>query len=319
MKRLLVLDGVADFGCAGAGEGGGGGVVVDFGDGGGADFVGDGLDDFAGGRILYDADGAADVDDVANVQAGFFADVDDEGVAADVGDEATDFELDGGDFGGGGVELRAHVVDGFVGGFAEDGVAEVAAAHVERASTAATVSAACADEGGAAAGRFTVAGDSGNDFAGVYVNHACGDGDDGFRVLGADAAEAVFRAETAAADVGVLVVAAELGDGADDDGVNAEELADFGGAGRIGAIAIGEILFGEELVESGAFDDGILAVFDELFDEHGGDAFADVLVGAEDGGDGGLHGAVVEAHDGDAVFCAGGGGRLRLGGRGTRA
>ena len=205
-----------------------------------------------------------------------------------------------------------------MGGFAEDGVAEVAAAHVERAATAATVSAACADERSAAAGRFTVAGDGADDFAGVDVDHAGGDGDDGFGILGADAAEAVFGAEAAAADVGVLVVAAELGDGADDDGVDAEELADFGGAGGIGAIAIGEILFGEELVESGAFDDGVLAVFDELFDEHGGDALADVLVGAENGGDGGLDGAVVEVHDGDAVFrggrgCGGWRGRLRLG------
>ena len=99
---------------------------------------------------------------------------------------------------------------------------------------------------------------------------------------------------------------------ADDDGVDAKELADFGGAGGIGAVAIGEILFGEEFVECGAFNDGILAVFDELFDEHGGDAFADVLVGAEDGGDGGLDGAVVEVHDGDAVLCWRG--RLRLGG-----
>ncbi len=64
---LLVFDGVADFGWGCAGEGGGGGVVVYFGDGGGADFVGDGFDDFAGGGILHDADGAADVDDVADM------------------------------------------------------------------------------------------------------------------------------------------------------------------------------------------------------------------------------------------------------------
>jgi hypothetical protein len=106
----------------------------------------------------------------------------------------------------------------------------------------------------------------------------------------------------------VFVVATELRDCADDDGVDAEELADFRGAGGVGAIAIGEILLGEELVESGALDDGILAVFDELFDEHRGDALADVLIGAEDGGDGGLDGAVVEVHDGDAVLGGGCGG-----------
>ena len=42
-----------------------------------------------------------------------------------------------GNLGGAGVELSAHVVDGFVGGFAEDGVAEVAAAHVDGAATTA--------------------------------------------------------------------------------------------------------------------------------------------------------------------------------------
>jgi hypothetical protein len=67
VRGLLVFDGVADFGGGGAGEGGGGGVVVHFGDCGGADFVDDGLDDFAGGWIFDDADWAADVDDVADV------------------------------------------------------------------------------------------------------------------------------------------------------------------------------------------------------------------------------------------------------------
>src|SRR5580704_17696431 len=173
-RKLLVFDGVADFGGGGAGKCGGGGVVVDFGDGGGADFVGDGLDDFAGGGIFHDADRAADVEDVANFYAGFFADVDDERVAGDVGDEAADLELDGWDFRGRGVELGAHVIDGFVGGFAEDGIAEVAAAHINGAGTAATSSAARAEERGATAGRFTGAGDCGDDFAGVDVDHAGG-------------------------------------------------------------------------------------------------------------------------------------------------
>src|SRR5579872_5258245 len=130
---LLVFDGVADFGWGGAGEGGGGGVVVHFGDGGGADFVGDGFDDFAGGGIFYDADRAVDFEGVSDFEAGFFANVEDEGVAGDVGDEPVDFELYRGNFGGAGVELRAHVIDGFVSGFAEDGVAEVAATHIEGA------------------------------------------------------------------------------------------------------------------------------------------------------------------------------------------
>src|SRR5580704_12456267 len=315
-RKLLVFDGVADFGGGGAGESGGGGVVVDFGDGGGADFVGDGLDDFACGGIFHDADRTADVEDVAHVYASLLADVDDERVAGDVGDETADFELDGRNFGGAGVELRAHVVYSFMGGFAEDGVAEVAAAHVYSAAATAASSATCAKERGAAAGGFTGAGDCRNDFAGVDVDHTGGNGNDRFRIFGADAAEAVFRAEPAGADVGVLVVAAKLGDAADDDGVHAEELADFGGAGGIGAVAVGEILFGEELVESCALNDGVLAVFDELLDEHGGDALADVLVGAEDGGDGGLDGAVVEVHDGDAMLGGGCGGwrcRGRLG------
>src|SRR5579863_2168210 len=307
--RLLIFDGVADFGGGGAGEGGGGGVVVDFGDGGGADFVGDGLDDFAGGWVFHDADGAADVEDVADFYASLLADVDDEGVAVDVGDEAADLEFDGRNFSGRGVELGTHVIDGFVGGFAEDGVAEVAAAHVHGTTTAATVSAASADERCATAGGLAGAGDRGDDFAGVDVDHAGRDGDDRFRIFGADATETELGAVAAGAEIGVLIVAAELGDGADDDGVNAEELADFGGGGRIGAVTVGEVLLGEELVERGAFDDGILAVFDELFDEHRGDALADVLVGAEDGGDGRLDGAVVEVHDGDAMF------RGRCGGR----
>jgi len=53
----------------------------------------------------------------------------------------------------------------------------------------------------------------------------------------------------------LLVIAAELGDGAEDDGVDAEDAADFGGAGGIGAVTVVKVLFGDDLVESGALDD----------------------------------------------------------------
>ena len=99
---------------------------------------------------------------------------------------------------------------------------------------------------------------------------------------------------------GLLGLIAELGDAADDDGVHAEQLAELGGAGGIGAIGVGEVLLGHDLVEGLALDDRVGAVLDQVGDEQVGDALADVDVGAEHGGGGGLHGGVVEVQDRDA-------------------
>ena len=129
-------------------------------------------------------------------------------------------------------------------------------------------------------------------------------------VFDAAEAEAAERAGgRAAADVGALVIAAELGDAADDDGVDAQNARDLGGGVRVGAVAVGEVLLGQHLVEFLALDDGVGAVVDQLVHQDVGDAFADVLVGPEERGDAALHGGVVEVHDGDALL-------LRLGGQG---
>jgi hypothetical protein len=95
----------------------------------------------------------------------------------------------------------------------------------------------------------------------------------------------------------VLVVVAEGGDVADYDVVDAEQAADLGGRGRVGAVTVGEVLLLDDLVERRTLDEAELAAIQELADEQVGDAFADVLVGSEDRGDAGLDGSVAEVHD----------------------
>ena len=208
--------------------------------------------------------------------------------------------MDGGQSCRGIVELRGTIGDSFVNGFAEDRLREITAAHVEGAAASAIPAATPAAEEQAGAGGFAVAGNGSEDFACGGVDEASRDGDDGFGFFFACAENRASPAAMAASHAAnFAVVAAEFGDGAENNGVDAEDAADFGGAGGIGAVAVIEILLGNNLVESSALDHAVLAVLDELLNHEIGDAFADVLVGAEDGGNDGFDGAVVKVHHGD--------------------
>src|SRR6185295_19456882 len=93
---------------------------------------------------------------------------------------------------------------------------------------------------------------------------------------------AADSAEPSPADVRRLVVPAELGDAADDNGVHAQQLAQFGGARRVGPAAVGEVLLGHHLVERLAFHDRINTAADQIINHQVRNALTDVHVGAED-------------------------------------
>ena len=100
---------------------------------------------------------------------------------------------------------------------------------------------------------------------------------------------------------------AELGDGADDDDVNAGQLAEARGGGGIGALELEKFCSAMILSRAWRSIDGVGAVLDQVGDEQVGDALADVDVGAEDGGGVALHRGVVEVQDGDTGFARGSG------------
>ena len=212
------------------------------------------------------------------------------------------------------IQAVGHVGSGLIDRRAQDGVGEIGALHIERAARHAAVAAAGAEDAGAVARLFAVALDAGQNLRRGGIDHARRDRCRRRWIWTSSTppmSEAAERAGCgAAADVGALIVAAELGDAADDDGVDAEDACDFGGAGGVGAVAVGEVLLGEDLVELLALDHRIGAVVDQLVDQNVGDALADILVGAEECGDAALHGGVIEIHHGDALLlllcrCAG--------------
>ena len=122
---------------------------------------------------------------------------------------------------------------------------------------------------------------------------------------------AADTAEPAAADAHALLLGPELGDRADQQVLHAERLADLGhgGRARIGAIAVREVLLGQDRVEALALDDAEAAVFDQAVDDQIGDALADVPVAFPPV----LNRPVIEVEDGHR-----GTGALRAGGRGDR-
>jgi hypothetical protein len=65
---------------------------------------------------------------------------------------------------------------------------------------------------------------------------------------------------SASADIPVLRFVSKLGDTADDDGIEAKDLADPRRRGRIGAVTVGKILFREDFVELFALDDAVRPV-----------------------------------------------------------
>src|SRR5580698_10288455 len=90
---------------------------------------------------------------------------------------------------------------------------------------------------------------SGIDIDDTRVNiHDC------FAVCVLEAAHAKWAdTSSIAADTGVLRLISELGDAADDHGVHAENFSDLRCGRWIGAVAIGEILLGHDLVKRVAF------------------------------------------------------------------
>src|SRR5207244_1565861 len=141
--------------------------------------------------------------------------------------------------------------------------------------------------------------DAGKDFRRIRADHASGNGDYGFGFTLGDSAHSKSSrdsAKCAASNRGLFIVAAELGDAADDNGVDAQHLSDFRGGSGVGAVAVGEVLFGHHLVEHLALDHGKGAVGDQLIHQQVGDALADVLIGAEHRRDAALHRRVVEVH-----------------------
>ena len=132
------------------------------------------------------------------------------------------------------------------------------------------------------------------DFRGRRAHDAGVDVDHRLRGLAADAAEPdPTHPCPNAPDAQLLVVAAELRDAADDDGVDAEDPRQLHRAGRVGAAALLEVLLLQHAVELAPLDHRIRAVADQVGHQHVGDAFADVLVAAEDVIHVVLHGRVV--------------------------
>ena len=204
-----------------------------------------------------------------------------------------------------GHEPGTHLIDRVLHGFPKNRLLEVAAAEVGAASTEAMPVAATAEQRRAFPRGFPLTVGNTENLAAIDVHHAGVDGDDGLALFLSEAADAE-SAETAAGatDIGVLGFVAELRDAANNDGVHSEELPDLGGRGCVGAIAIGEILLGENLVQCFALNDGIGAVLDEIGDQQVGDPLADVHIGAEERGGGSLHGGIVEIENGHALFAS---------------
>jgi len=98
----------------------------------------------------------------------------------------------------------------------------------------------------------------------------------------------------AAAEVGLLGLVAELRDAAHDDGVNSEQLAQFCGAGGVGAVGVGEVLLRHDFVQSLALNDGEGAVLDQIGHQQVGDALAHIHIGAKQGIGGSAHGSIVK-------------------------
>src|SRR6202034_3655202 len=102
---------------------------------------------------------------------------------------------------------------------------------------------------------------------------------DSFAVCVLEAAHAEWAdAASVATDTGVLRLISELSDAADDHRVHTENFSDLRGGGRIGTVAIGEILLGHDLVQRVALDYGIGAVLHQILHQQVGDALADVDV-----------------------------------------
>src|ERR1019366_5148223 len=261
---------VADFGGSGPGELAHRGRLVHFGDLEGAHGVDHTADDPAAGGIFHVAHLAVDGERVAHLDAVLGADIDDDGaIRRSIRHQAVNLDDLNGPRGQRRrllIQTVSHVGGRLVDGLTQDGVGEVGTLHIERATAPAAGTSAGAQDAGARAGLFAVALHRGQDLGGGGVDHARrysahGGGFGGLHAADSEAAQRAGR--RSAADGGTLIVTAELGDAADDDGIHTENTGDLGGAVGVGAVAVGEILFLENLVELFAFDDGIDAIVDQ--------------------------------------------------------
>ncbi len=87
-------------------------------------------------------------------------------------------------------------------------------------------------------------------------------------------------------------------------GIHAKQLANFGGAGRVGAVGVRKVLLAEDLVHRGSLDDRVASILDEIGNQHLRDAFSNIDIRAEEGLRGALHGGIVEVENGDAGACS---------------
>src|ERR1039457_5921856 len=308
MICLFVGNFVADFGRAAPGEPAHGRGLVHLGDGERADGVHHAADDPAASGILDVADLAIDGQQVPHLDAVLGADVNNDGaVGRNIRHHAVDLHHLNGSRGQRRrllIQSVSHVAGRLVYGRAQNRVTEVGAPHVEPPTAGAAPASARPHDAGARARLFAVALRRGQDLGRGGVDHACcncahGGGLGSFHA--ADSVAAQHTRRPAAADGSTLIVTAELGDAADDDGIHAEDAGDLGGAGGVGAVAVGEVLLRQDLVELFAFDYGVDAVVHQLVHQDVGNAFADILIGSENRGNVALHGGVVEVHDRDTL------------------
>lgn len=251
---------IADLGRSGADEGGGGGVVGHFGDGGDADGVSDGdRGGHVGGRrgSSITSDGKL----VAGPDAGAFAEIDGEGVARNLCDEPIEGAVESGNLAGEGVELCGELVDGMSSGLGKERAGKVAVEHLGGGIVF------FVGEEGDDAGLvgFPIGDKFGEDLAGGDIEDASGDLDEGLRVVGMNAGG--MRSG------GVVETVAS--DGADDEGVEIGDTAHFGSESIcVESCGVGLRLLLENLLEGVAVENPVFAASEEFRNELSGGAFA---------------------------------------------
>ena len=146
------------------------------------------------------------------------------------------------------------------------------------------------------------------DLARVDVDNARRDAHVGLGIRMADTADTIVSPIAAGASkVPFLGLIAELRDAANNNCVYPQHLADPGRAVGVGAVGVGEVLFGHDLVQRLALDHRERTVLHQTGHQQVDDALANIHIGAEHGGGSGLYRGVVEIHDGDPgpALCGG--------------
>ena len=79
---------------------------------------------------------------------------------------------------------------------------------------------------------------------------------------------AAISAEPPATHSHILIVSAKLGDAPHNYRIHAEDSSDLGRRAGINAIAVGEVLLAQHLVDSIALDHGVFAILHQLLHQH---------------------------------------------------